>query len=911
MTTIHKLIFLSLLLLILTSCGTSGSGTAEVGGATVTLEWNYASRGIAAKQVQRGEVCAANNIDQIKMSFLSGTTVVQSQTFVCSVGTGTIDGIPVGSYTLQIEGVTNGAVSWRGTKANAVIVAGVITNFGTMTMNFVESPIIYTVTATAGTNGSITPAGSTTVASGQTKSFTVTPNSGYNIASVTGCGGSLSGNTYTTGAITGDCTVTPNFSLTPATTYTVTATAGANGSITPGGASSVTSGQTKSFTVAPNSGYTIASVSGCNGSLSGNTYTTGTITGACTVAASFSLTPSSTYSISGIVATAASTGISGVTLSLTGTGTTTALTDSSGNYSFSGAANGGYTLTPSLTGYSFSPLDRAITVSGANLPGQNFTGTPPVITVSTAVPSSNGSINPTSRSVASGSTTTFTVTPNSGYQISSVTGCNGSLSGTTYTTGAITGSCTVTANFTSLVLATLTDPTTGMVLQKVTGGTFTMGDTFGDGFSNELPTHRVTVGDFYIGKYEVTQGEWQAVMGSNPSSFSSCGTNCPVETVSWDDVQTFITTLNQRGGNNYRLPTEAEWEYAARSGGKSEKYSGSSNVNAVAWYLDNSGGTTHPVGQKQANGLGLYDMNGNVFEWVNDWNGSYSSTAQTNPTGPSTGIYRVLRGGCLSNAVDGVRASYRDYFGPQNFRNAGIGFRLAAPVPDATITDPTTGMVLQKVTGGTFTMGDTFGDGFSDELPAHQVTVGNFYIGKYEVTQGEWQAVMGSNPSNFTSCGITCPVENVSWSDIQTFITTLNQMNGKNYRLPTEAEWEYAARSGGKNEKYSGSSDVNAVAWYNGNSGGTTHPVGQKQANGLGLYDMSGNVNELVGDWYGAYSNSAQTNPTGPSAGSGRVPRGGFWDDNAFHVRASLRGGSLPPDNGGSWVGFRLAAPVQ
>lgn len=227
-----------------------------------------------------------------------------------------------------------------------------------------------------------------------------------------------------------------------------------------------------------------------------------------------------------------------------------------------------------------------------------------------------------------------------------------------------------------------------MTLPKVTGGTYTMGDTFGDGYSWELPTHQVTVGDFYIGKYEVTQGQWQAVMGSNPSYFSACGANCPVENVSWDDIQTFITTLNQQSGKNYRLPTEAEWEYAARSGGLSEKYSGGSDVNAVAWYWTNSlvtyagnwsGHGTLPVGGLQANGLGLYDMSGNVYEWVSDWYGAYDSAAQTNPTGPSTGSYRVVRGGGWYDDALGGRASFRNSYTPGN-RDFDIGFRLAAPV---------------------------------------------------------------------------------------------------------------------------------------------------------------------------------------------------------------------------------------
>jgi len=238
----------------------------------------------------------------------------------------------------------------------------------------------------------------------------------------------------------------------------------------------------------------------------------------------------------------------------------------------------------------------------------------------------------------------------------------------------------------SICPVTLTDPTTGMVFHKVTGGTFTMGDTFGDGSTDELPLHQVTVSDFYIGKYEVTQAEWQTVMTGNtnsisatPSAFTTCGTSCPVEQVSWDDIQIFISRLNTQSGKNYRLPTEAEWEYAARSGGQSQKYSGGSDINAVAWYGVNSGSTTHAVGTKQANGLGLYDMSGNVCEWVSDWYGSYGSAAQTNPTGPTTGFGHVVRGAFMNAGASFVRASIRAYYSPPDIRYF-LGFRLVAPV---------------------------------------------------------------------------------------------------------------------------------------------------------------------------------------------------------------------------------------
>ena len=214
----------------------------------------------------------------------------------------------------------------------------------------------------------------------------------------------------------------------------------------------------------------------------------------------------------------------------------------------------------------------------------------------------------------------------------------------------------------------------------VEGGTFTMGATSEQGtsdpYDHEYPTHSVTLSNFAIGETEVTQELWRAVMGSNPSDFS--GTNLPVENVSWNDCQTFITKLNQLTGKNFRLPTEAEWEYAARGGNKSRgyKYAGSNTLSDVAWYCDNSSSTTHPVKQKQANELGLYDMSGNVYEWCQDWFGTYSSSAQTNPTGPSSGFYRVCRGGSWGNGARGFRVSHRDRGTPAVHYNS-LGLRLA------------------------------------------------------------------------------------------------------------------------------------------------------------------------------------------------------------------------------------------
>jgi len=195
-----------------------------------------------------------------------------------------------------------------------------------------------------------------------------------------------------------------------------------------------------------------------------------------------------------------------------------------------------------------------------------------------------------------------------------------------------------------------------------------------------------------------------------------------------------------------------------------------------------------------------------------------------------------------------------------------------------------------------------------DETPYFYVNLSDFSIGKYEVTQAQWMEIMNDNPSVFK--GDNLPVENVSWEDVQEFIRKLNVKTGKNYRLPTEAEWEYAAEGGilRKGYKYSGSNQVDAVAWYSGNSDGKTHPVGSKQPNELGIHDMSGNVWEWCSDWYGSYSNTGKTNPAGPSTGTGRVSRGGGWYLNEEHCRSTRRNSDLPQNKYGN-LGFRLVLP--
>lgn len=485
---------------------------------------------------------------------------------------------------------------------------------------------------------------------------------------------------------------------------------------------------------------------------------------------------------------------------------------------------------------------------------------------------------------------------------------------------------------------------------KVQAGTFKMGSTTGD--LDEQPVHSVTISkDYYIGETEVTQELWTAVMGNNPSYYTS-DSQLPVEQVSWNDCQEFISKLNSLTGANFCLPTEAEWEFAARGGNKSlgYTYSGSNTIDDVAWYLENSGFETHVVKTKKSNELGIYDMSGNVDEWCSDWYGNYTSAAVTDPKGASSGSARVTRGGGaqLSDAAC-CRLTARFHYSP--LLKFVCGLRLAShpQMPSAqgvivykkggNIKVPFTeldsiatytyeegqdddqdyadikqynvgGVVFNmiKVQAGTFKMGSTTGD--SDEYPVHSVTISkDYYIGETEVTQELWTAVMGNNPSNFASDS-QFPVENVSWGDCYEFIHKLNSLTGANFRLPTEAQWEFAARGGNKSGgyEYSGSNNIDDVAWYKSNSGGKTHVVKTKQPNELGIYDMCGNVMEWCSQWYSdSYSYASVTDPTGPATGSFMVRRGGGWSNDAYYCRCADRNRCNPSDSH-NYLGLRLVS---
>ena len=551
-----------------------------------------------------------------------------------------------------------------------------------------------------------------------------------------------------------------------------------------------------------------------------------------------------------------------------------------------------------------------------------------------------------------------------------------------------------------LVNETFTVNGVSFTMVPVESGTFMMGasDSDAEASNDEKPSHEVTLSDYYIGETEVTQELWMAVMGNNPSNFTPSynydeNLQRPVETVSWEDCQEFFIRLNQMTNRKFRLPTEAEWEYAARGGNRSKgyKYSGSDSIDDVAWIQEGSDGPTHATATKDPNELGLYDMSGNVYEWCQDWYGSYSGGVQTNPTGPIFGSYRVVRGGCWAeDNANGCRVSHRYYtYGEW----ADVGLRLALDTNNGTnfglsesvaevmlghsieidilngngnysivsdsefvnctlnsnsltvkgksagnatvyVTDLATDSRVQlkvivkdkdvitvngvsftmvAVEGGSFMMGanDNDTEAYDDERPAHQVSLSSFCIGETEVTQELWKAVMGSNPSYHY--GSRHPVEEVGWEGCLVFINKLNELTGRTFRLPTEAEWEYAARGGNKSKGYlySGSNNLNDVACYRANApyygGRSTENVATKAPNELGIYDMSGNVWEWCFDWYGSYSEDPQINPTGPESGPRRVSRGGSYLNNPVSCRVSNRNISSPSGLVNGRQGLRLA----
>jgi formylglycine-generating enzyme required for sulfatase activity len=470
--------------------------------------------------------------------------------------------------------------------------------------------------------------------------------------------------------------------------------------------------------------------------------------------------------------------------------------------------------------------------------------------------------------------------------------------------------------------------------------------------------HEVTISKpFYMGKYEVTQEQWEAVMGENPSSTK--GAKLPVTDVSWEDCQDFIKKLNEKANGGYRLPTEAEWEYACRAGTTTAYSFGYKITRVDANYADSKIDKPLTVGNYKANAFGLYDMHGNIWEWCEDWFTAYPERPVMDPKGPATGKGRVGRGGSFLHTETESRSSFRYIYSPttQDIKN---GFRLTKTVEIEASTSPTltksdppevipaggnllvspfteakakdvqkeVAKSLQKeveekadldkdlklemvlIPAGKFLMGfpEKEKDSNADKTQ-HEVTLTKaFYIGKYEVTQDQWEAVMGNNPSD--AKGAKLPVVNVSWLDCQEFIKKLNAEKNANYRLPSEAEWEFACKAGTTTAYSFGDKITPENANLGDSKAGKPLAVGSFKPNGLGLYDMHGNVWEWCGDWYGKYPDGAAMDPKGKVKGEDRVMRGGSFNLGESIVSSSYRL-NLSPSDRSRYVGFRLARTVD
>ena len=363
------------------------------------------------------------------------------------------------------------------------------------------------------------------------------------------------------------------------------------------------------------------------------------------------------------------------------------------------------------------------------------------------------------------------------------------------------------------------------------GGTFTMGDDKSQE-SNEKPAHPVTLSHFGIGQYPVTFEEYDAFCEASrrerPSDEGWGRGRRPIINVSWADAHAYCQWLSQQTGQDYRLLTEAQWEYACRAGSGAAYCFGDDEkqLRDYAWYDEFwQEGSTHPVGEKKPSAWSLHDLHGNVWEWVWDWYGPYSKDHQYDPSGPETGAHRVIRGGSWGYVADHSRSAYRRPYGPGS-RISSLGFRLArlgplssypftrppepepeppelpnVPVPGLrdTLEDGSPGPAMVWLPGGMFRMGQDDSP-YDDEKPAHEVEVSAFSIGQSPVTFEEYDrfcAATGRKKPDDSGWGRgTRPVINVSWEDATAYCEWLSEQTGERYRLLTEAEWEYACRAG-------------------------------------------------------------------------------------------------------------------
>ncbi len=469
-------------------------------------------------------------------------------------------------------------------------------------------------------------------------------------------------------------------------------------------------------------------------------------------------------------------------------------------------------------------------------------------------------------------------------------------------------------------------------MMDVPGGSFNMGGTVQ---KDETPIHKVTLTSFRLAKTETTVAQWRVFCNATGRSMPKAPDwgwidNYPIVNVSWNDAIAYCNWLSKKTGKRYRLPTEAEWEYAARGGNKSKgyTYAGSDFLDGISWYKDNAASRAYACGLKRSNELGLYDMSGNVAEWCNDWYDAtyYADCPNDNPKGPYDGSYRIVRGGSWNNSPTFSKVETRTGEEDLSKGHSNCGFRVVLSIDKADTDSKWEGseyvfdfgdlsnyLEMIDVPGGSFNMGGAKG---TDEKPIHQVTLNSFFMAQKETTVKQWKLYCtetGKKMPKVPNWGWidNYPIVNVSWNEAVAYCNWLSKEEGQSYRLPTEAEWEYAARGGNKSEGYiyAGSDNLDEVGWNKDNAAFKAHDIFEiyKKSNELGLNNMSGNVWEWCNDRYVAtyYAKSPSTNPQGPSVGSYRVVRGGSFDTPALNCRVVSRYYNVPTLVSSSY-GFRV-----
>jgi formylglycine-generating enzyme required for sulfatase activity len=490
----------------------------------------------------------------------------------------------------------------------------------------------------------------------------------------------------------------------------------------------------------------------------------------------------------------------------------------------------------------------------------------------------------------------------------------------------------------------------GMKLVRIPAGRFSMGSPASEPGSEEHEVlHKVELTqDYFMGVTEVTEQQWATVMlpafttqtveKRDPETKRlikreevqvrepKLDSQLPMTGISWLEAMEFCRRLGElpeekKEGRRYRLPTEAEWERACRADTSSAYSFGDdrSKLKEFAWY---GGQEAKPVGQVKPNAWGLYDMHGNVAEWCYDSFANYSEELVTDPSGSSkiVTLERVVRGGCFEAKESQCRSSWRGNAMPKS-KSQTIGFRILLG-PEIRVEELPTeinsiGQRLITIPAGRFLMGSELGE--DDERPVREVTISRpFQLSATEVTQGQWKTVMGTEPWKGKSDvieGDSYPATYVNWEDAMDFCRTISRLSeekisGRVYRLPTEAEWEFASRGGIVAEYSFGDSAtiLDSFGWYAENSDGHPQAAGRKMPNAFGLFDMHGNVWEWCSDWYDDkhYGSALRTDPQGPSSGLLRIVRGGAWSVGVAACRSAIREGSNPAFRVSN-RGFRVA----